>query len=163
MKSKATVLQNLSSGLPAAALFFGLLVALSLVVAQVLPAQTEVPSNQGQIHVGKNLFRGYCKSCHGPEGEGDGPIANSLSTPPTDLTTLASQNGGEYPFELVVKIIDGREPVPGHTTKADMPTWGDAFSKVENGGEADVKQRIEALAHYLGSIQKAAAAHSEGS
>ncbi len=163
MKSRATVWRKLSSGIPAAALFVGLLMALSLVVAQVLPAQTDVPSNQGQIHVGKSLFRSYCKSCHGPKGEGDGSIADSLSTPPADLTTLAGKNGGEYPFELVVKIIDGRELVPGHTTKADMPIWGDAFSRLGDGGDDGVKQKVEALAHFLGSIQKAVPANSEGS
>jgi hypothetical protein len=35
-------------------------------------------------------------------------------------------NGGVFPFDRMYKIVDGREPIAGHST-ADMPTWGSEY------------------------------------
>ena len=50
-------------------------------------------------------------------------------------------------------MIDGRKPVKGHGG-ADMPVWGDVFSRAVEGGDPIVVQkRIEALVAYLEGIQ----------
>ena len=57
-----------------------------------------------------------------------------MKTRPPDLTLFAARNGGTFPAALVGKIIDGRQPLPGHGGP-DMPVWGDAFRRVnENLG-----------------------------
>ena len=105
-----------------------------------------------KIREGSLLYRHFCASCHGAGGHGDGPVAELLTVKPTDLTQLARDNGGEFPFEKIVKIIDGRQKVGPHGT--EMPVWGDAFQKVDPGGDEEaVRQKIEALVHFLGSIQ----------
>jgi mono/diheme cytochrome c family protein len=43
-------------------------------------------------------FYEYCASCHGPMGRGDGPVAGELKTRPTDLTQLAKNNNGQFPY-----------------------------------------------------------------
>lgn len=105
------------------------------------------------ISVGRGTYRTYCATCHGDGGLGDGPVAQYLKVKPTNLTRIAEKNGGEFPFEDVVKSMDGREQVAGHGS-ADMPIWGDAFGKtLGNEGESAVRTRIEQVAHYVWSIQ----------
>jgi len=38
------------------------------------------------IAAGAALFAQHCASCHGPQGQGDGPAAKDLTPPPPDLT-----------------------------------------------------------------------------
>ena len=130
---------------------FGLLIAaLMLVAASALPAE-EVP-DAAKVVIGKNLFRSYCASCHGDKAEGDGSIAEYLRVSPTNLTVLARENDGVFPFEGVTRKIDGRDLVPVHGS--DMPIWGDALQLTEGGADEDRTQdKIDALAHFLRSIQ----------
>lgn len=85
---------------------------------------------------------------------GDGPLASSMRRKPANLTQIAKRNGGQYPSELVYRVIDGRQPVRGHGGP-DMPVWGDAFARTtEAADEASVKLKIQALVAYLQSIQE---------
>jgi mono/diheme cytochrome c family protein len=111
---------------------------------------------QGAVHgvSGSYTYRTYCASCHGKKGKGDGPLAESLRFHPPDLTLLAERNGGEYPKELVERIIDGRKAVEGHGGP-DMPVWGDAFKNTETGfDEEKVKQKIRSVVDYLKTLQE---------
>lgn len=130
-----------------------LLTALLVIFAWPAAAQDQMKKDYGLIRIGKDLFRGYCTSCHGEQGEGDGPIAEYLKVATADLTRISDNNDGEFPFDRVMKKIDGREKVPAHGS-SEMPIWGDAFQKAEGGGGADeVRQKIAALTQYLRSIQ----------
>ena len=40
---------------------------------------------------------------------GDGPMSRMLKTPPANLTQLARNNGGQFPFLRVLAAIDGRK------------------------------------------------------
>ena len=99
---------------------------------------------------GGESFKTYCGSCHGLGAKGDGPLANDLRVAPADLTRISERNGGEFPFDNVRKIIDGREKVAGHGSK-DMPVWGDAFKTTDT--ERQAQERINQLTHFLWSIQ----------
>jgi mono/diheme cytochrome c family protein len=116
------------------------------------------PAEEGKVDthaasMGAPTFRTYCATCHGKEGRGDGPLAGHLRVAPPDLTQLAKQNKGEFPWELVRKVVDGRESVKGHGGP-DMPVWGDAFKRSGEGySEESVKQRIEELTQFVASIQ----------
>ncbi len=102
---------------------------------------------------GSYVYRAYCASCHGPDGRGDGPLAEDLRYRPSNLTLIAKRNGGEFPTELVVRIVDGRKSVKGHGGP-DMPIWGDAFRNVETGfDEAAAREKIRAVVDHLKTIQ----------
>ena len=125
-----------------------LLVILSAAGVPALPQHSPVPQVSGSY-----LFRAYCASCHGAEGRGDGPLAEDLRYRPSDLTRIAKRNGGEFPTEKVVRIVDGRKPVKGHGGP-DMPVWGDAFRNIDTAfDEAAAQERIRAVVDHLKSIQ----------
>jgi len=64
---------------------------------------------------GRELFQETCALCHGPRGDGHGPRAGSLGTPPTDLTRASWQRSASPRF-VYWRV---REGVPG----TDMPSW----------------------------------------
>lgn len=102
---------------------------------------------------GKLIYQRYCGSCHGPEARGDGPIAADLRVPPTDLTRLAEKNGGKFPFEAVVRAIDGRKETRGHGAP-DMPVWGEVFPKTAGTESPSVSSAVGRITHYLWTLQK---------
>ena len=119
----------------------------------MLPSAASAQEPMKQSTPGGETFRTYCATCHGTSARGDGPLASSMRRKPANLTEIAKRNGGEFPSELVFKVIDGRQPVRGHGGP-DMPTWGDAFSRSrEAGDEERVKSLIKTLVDYLESIQ----------
>ena len=121
--------------------------------ASATAAQTPSAATVQPQH-GVDLYRMYCAACHGVTGVGDGPVASSLRRKPANLRQIAKRNGGEYPSELVYRVIDGRQPVRGHGGP-DMPVWGDAFARTTDAtNEESVKRKIDALVAYLKSIQE---------
>ena len=101
---------------------------------------------------GRVTYVRYCVSCHGPQAKGDGPLARDLRVPVPDLTTLAQRNGGKFPHDRVVQVIQAGDTVRGHGT-ADMPAWGDAFKKTKGTGEVTVEAAIRNLSQYLRTLQ----------
>lgn len=104
-------------------------------------------------------FINSCAACHGREGRGNGPLAEALSMRPADLTSLGARNGGVFPYDRVVAIIDGRYAVPGHGDR-DMPVWGQQFLEQDakmygrEGGEMLTAERIRALTGYVEQLQR---------
>lgn len=98
------------------------------------------------------MFVRYCSSCHGTSATGDGPLSTMLRKRPANLTLLARGNGGVFSAPMVLQIIDGRKPVPGHGG-GDMPVWGDAFGRSSDGADATVA-KLTALVKYLETIQQ---------
>lgn len=43
-----------------------------------------------RVNQGDQLYNSYCRSCHGAQGRGDGPMSSYLSNAPRDLTRLGS-------------------------------------------------------------------------
>jgi mono/diheme cytochrome c family protein len=102
---------------------------------------------------GAYAFRTYCASCHGTDGRGEGPLTDSLRFRPPDLTLIAKRNGGEFPTEKVVRIVDGRNPLKGHGGP-EMPIWGDAFRNAETGyDDAAARAKVRAVVDYLKTLQ----------
>lgn len=122
-------------------------------VAAALGAQTSKPAPAPEsTAVGHQLFKTYCASCHGENGHGNGPAAESLRHLPPDLSRYAAKNGGVFPDERLGRIIDGRD-VPSHGSR-EMPVWGDAFRVIEGGATPEaIKARIAAILKYLEMIQ----------
>lgn len=129
----------------------------ALALAALLPwavpvSADQTPAGNKAIPAGSGLYSTYCAVCHGTDAKGTGPLADSLKRRPADLTGLAKRNGGTYDRDLVLRIIDGRNPAKGHGG-GDMPVWGDAFERSADAGPQAVKDRLDALVEYLASIQ----------
>jgi len=92
---------------------------------------------------GADLFRAYCASCHGTDGQGHGPAA--------DLTLIARRNGGEFPVDRIRRIITGDHVIASHGSR-EMPVWGPIFHQVETDIDRG-NVRMENLIKYLESIQ----------
>ena len=126
-------------------------------VAQQAPAQTpptvkHVPITNTPSNSGKEMFNTYCAVCHGKDGKGNGPAASAMKVPPTDLTALAQKNGGKYPSAHVASVIRGQAALPSHGSQ-DMPVWGQLFSSISQGHEAQVQQRTTNLVTYIETLQ----------
>ncbi len=79
---------------------------------------------------GLELYLNNCAVCHGPEGRGDGPAAQSLQTRPADLVAMA----GNHPDgDFAWKIAEGRSAMPG---------WGERLSV----------EQIWLLVHFIQSL-----------
>jgi mono/diheme cytochrome c family protein len=100
---------------------------------------------------GSALYQGYCAGCHGPSGAGDGPVSQSLAVGMQDLRKISERNGGAFPRQRLLDMIDGRELRAAHGTP-DMPVWGWEFRRVEES-PAHAQARIDALVSYLEAIQ----------
>src|SRR5450755_4027368 len=72
------------------------------------PAQTQDQNTILPLD-GARIFRNYCASCHGINGNGDGPVAPALKTKVPLLTTLARRNHGTFPASWVSGVIAGDE------------------------------------------------------
>ena len=118
-------------------------------------------SNGDKIDVGKFEYEGSCAVCHGANARGGGPLASQLKTRMPDLTVMAKNNGGVFPFDRVYQIIDGRQVLESHGTR-DMPVWGRTFrlqsslffdSRIPHDSESSARSRILALTEYLYRLQ----------
>lgn len=101
---------------------------------------------------GADLFRLYCSSCHGRDGQGHGPVAATMKIEPSDLTVLSIHNAGIFPRDRVRDLLTG-ETMPKAHGSAEMPVWGPIFSGLDDS-PARVKVRIANLVSYIESIQK---------
>jgi mono/diheme cytochrome c family protein len=105
---------------------------------------------------GRELYSANCASCHGRYADGEGPAAADLPALVPDLRYIAKRNGGVFPRERIVNVIDGREIVESHGDR-NMPVWGDAFTQLDtaNGSaKARTDAKIQALVDYLAEIQQ---------
>ena len=113
-----------------------------------------------EMEVGLKEYMQRCAACHGPQGRGDGPMADMMKVAPRDLTTLSRENDGIFPFLDVYRAIDGRRAIRAHGTSA-MPLWGNYFTvealakDLPPGMSAEqiVMGRILSIVYYLQAIQ----------
>ncbi len=112
--------------------------------------------------IGKQEYLNSCVSCHGEDGKGSGPVAGFLKQKVANLTVLAKDSGGVFPFARVYNVIDGREVVAAHGPR-DMPVWGNKYGEQGDkaaGGYATSQEldsyargKIIALIGYIYSLQ----------
>ena len=111
------------------------------------------------VSVGAQEYMIACAGCHGESARGDGPLAGLLEIETPNLTLLAKQAGGTFPYEKTLLVIDGRNEIRAHGS--EMPVWGDRFfvnAATSDGldpaqSELVAKGRVLALVGYLRSIQ----------
>ncbi|MCG6986505.1 MAG: cytochrome c, partial [Thiocapsa sp.] len=115
-----------------------------------------------QIALGKSEYMANCASCHGPTGRGDGPVAEVLTTKPSDLTQITKQYSGTFPADEIYRVINGTNMINPHGSR-EMPVWGPRFWESASDRAASVPHdvdmqamvhgRITALVQYIESIQ----------
>ena len=93
---------------------------------EVSEEAAEVPNpisaTDESISIGAGVYASNCALCHGESGEGDGPAASGLATPPADLHEDHVQgltDGALY------YIISHSEP------ESPMPAWEDVLDEDE--------------------------------
>lgn len=107
---------------------------------------------------GKVFFIDNCAACHGADARGGGPLATGLSPKPTDLTRLSANNGGVFPRDHALSIIDGYRR--GNHFSDVMPAFGDAdlgdpiTVEADDGSTTAIPAQLLALAEYLQTIQE---------
>jgi mono/diheme cytochrome c family protein len=114
------------------------------------------PSSYGEelhSYTGAELYKRFCASCHGANGEGDGPVAPALKAMVPDLRLIARRQGGKYPAEQIRRIIDGRDIKAPHGSR-DMPVWGWEFQQAGQQPGQQPNDLIERLVKHLGTLQK---------
>lgn len=158
---RATAPARRSRGVPAP-LFWGfgalLVAAAAGVTVGILPLGGAVRAQTFDLtdYAGAELFERFCAACHGPGGEGDGPVAGTLNVLVPDLTRLAERHDGRFPAMEIRDVIDGRALVIAHGPRT-MPVWGYEFW-IEEGAdvvaEADARELINRLVTHIESIQR---------
>lgn len=129
--------------------------------AFLLAATVAVPAtgHAQETQIGADEYAASCSICHGADGRGHGEFASVLKVQPSDLTMLAKENDGQFPFLKVFQTIDGRTQIGAHGTR-DMPIWGRRYSEDIGekfgpyGGEIAIRARVMELVYYLQSIQE---------
>lgn len=128
----------------------------ALLTMLVLGAQAQPRGGPGRWD-----YQNSCASCHGTSGRGDGPLVRYLVTPPTDLSRLAQRNGGVFPRDRLVTLIDGRSSTAiGPHGSREMPVWGNTYVErfTQAGGNPQVAEdaarlRILDLVNHLERLQ----------
>jgi len=113
--------------------------------------------------LGRHEYQSKCAVCHGAAGKGDGYLAAYLTIKPPSLTRLKKNNGGRFPFERVIQVVDGRKEVRTHGTR-EMPVWGAMYGgevpkASEKSGQKQpdenlVRERIDALVNFVSQLQE---------
>ncbi len=128
----------------------------AVLASMALGACVETPM-EPTAEFGAFAFQQDCAACHGTDAMGAGSFGAELIEQPPDLTTISARNGGVFPRDEVMSVIDGF--ARGDHFSAAMPEFGAGdmgeIVLVEEAGIATpVPVRLLALAEYLESIQR---------
>jgi mono/diheme cytochrome c family protein len=126
-----------------------------LALTLVLCAASASIAGSKDVAQGRIYYLRYCASCHGQDGNGQGPAASSLKQQPADLRMLSEKYGTPLRIKELARFIDGREYVAAHGPR-EMPVWGERFYDIwtAQGSKAgDMRDRIKKIILYLRTIQ----------
>jgi mono/diheme cytochrome c family protein len=122
--------------------------------AQQSATEVNIPVNRTPAYSGKQMYASYCAPCHGVDGRGNGPVANSLRVAPRDLTALSKDHNGKFPSAHVMAVLQFGTEMPAHGT-AQMPIWGPILGNMDRTSPThDVQAlRISNLTRYVETLQ----------
>lgn len=109
----------------------------------------QVPQNVPPVN-GRQMYAGYCASCHGMDGRGHGLLASRLTVQPADLTQLSRTHQGKYPSARVMAVIEygGNGP-----NASQMPAWHTPLRNLSHLDEMQEFQRAGNLCRYIKKLQ----------
>ncbi len=116
------------------ALLFSLALLSALSFALAVGAEDADPAK------GKSVYEIYCQSCHGPGGDGQGPIGKNLNPPPRDFTAGDFKFGGTDQ-DIFDVITNGAASKGGSPL---MAPWGAVIPEADRW----------ALVKYIRSLMK---------
>ena len=124
------------------------------VILAAAPQARDEAVDTATLSAGRDTFRQFCAPCHGGNGQGDGPVAAMLTTPPTDLTTLNRRNNGIFPLAMLEAVlqVEARSRTAAHGSES-MPIWGTTFRAID-GSRALARARIANVLAYIESVQR---------
>jgi mono/diheme cytochrome c family protein len=150
------MLKPIAISLTVAAAMIAACAAFSQPPADQTPSQTTnkvtIPVRKTSAISGKEMYTSYCAPCHGADGKGNGPAANALRTPPTDLSQLAKDNGGKFPGAHIVTVLEFGSELRSHGSE-QMPVWGPILGRMNTTNPQDRQLRMANLSRYLETIQ----------
>ncbi len=109
-----------------------------------------------QATTARDDYMEFCVDCHGPEGKGDGVLAQVLTPRPADLTQISDRNDGKFSQSYVMSHIDGYDTPQSGTA---MPPFGDLLEGKTvlydsgDGIATPTPERLVALMEYIASLQ----------
>ena len=97
-------------------------------VEEIAPVPAEFagrtnPLGEDAALAGADIFDGYCASCHGESGHGDGPAGASLEPAPKNLAELQTQVGDDYLFWRISTGKPGTSMVAWQGILTDEQIW----------------------------------------
>ena len=133
----------------------------AILLAATVSLATAAFAQKEKVDVGKQEFKTNCAVCHGADAKGIGREAYNLEVAPPDLTLLARNNGGVFPADHLIEVIDGRAQIKSHGLR-EMPVWGkryaasaaEDFADSPYDQEAFIRGRVLILVDYLRRIQQ---------
>jgi high-affinity iron transporter len=109
---------------------------LSLAALATLTLAAEAPKKTPELlEQGKAAYAQYCYTCHGPNGEGDGPAAATLRPPPRNLVTHPVK--APEVFRVLATGVNGTAMGP-FTYLSEAERWAISYYVA---GLADAKKR----------------------
>ncbi len=91
---------------------------------EVITRKNPIASSVEVLAKARSNFEDNCTPCHGSEGKGDGPLAESLPKRPKDLTD-GREMTGLTDGEIFGTITKGKNPMPAFDQKlTDDERWG---------------------------------------
>jgi copper transport protein len=95
-------------------------IALSLIPGEAETVGNPVPATADSIAIGRSLYEANCQQCHGEDGGGDGPLAETLEVPPADFRVHIPFHSDDFFFRV---ISNGLGPI--------MPGFGSQLTEDE--------------------------------
>jgi mono/diheme cytochrome c family protein len=119
------------------------------------------PPSPERVAQGRTVYqKSQCIQCHGPEGKGNGVVAEDLSIKPTDLTSRPFK-GGSTPQDIARIILTGIEGTPMSPYQfifGDQDLWDLAYYIASLSGEP---QQTEDERKGLAIVQGLQKTHQE--
>ncbi len=135
--------------------------SLAILILTATSLNTMAFAQAAKVDLGKREYDLQCSICHGADAKGNGFLGASLKVVPPDLTVLAKNNGGVFPADHLMSVIDGRVEIASHGPR-DMPIWGtryavnaaEHFFDAPYDQEAYVRAHVLLIVDYLNRVQE---------
>ena len=104
------------------------------------PLENPFRNQASSIAAGRVIFEQNCVVCHGEEGRGDGPLADSLSPNPVDLREHTADHTESVLYQFISRGVQGTAMPAFEESLSDEERWHvlnfivDAFPPVAGAG-----------------------------
>jgi copper transport protein len=127
-----------------------LVIGVAVVAVSLLPEDAETTGNpidptSTSIGIGRGLFEANCIQCHGVDGRGDGPLADTLPVAPADFRRHIPIHADEFFFTVMTNGLGDVMPAFGDQLTEDERWHLLNFLKSEFGLEAQQEETTRSI------------------